>query len=488
MKNTEPELQIQIHNFGPIHDFTFNVRDNFLLIVGENNVGKSYAISVVYLTLKALTAAIPTSYAWEFIDIENGVGTSMQWQKDFEHQVKNTPSNGVDIDITNIFLNHLKEFFQELFIPRLQSSLLGTFNDLANLQNKLSDEPASLTLRSGKTSVTILVTSDGLTVSNIDLDNHKFSIRMVQQNRTKLAYEKSTIIYFPKSNPVQFEGNYNAHLWRLFAQFVQSYTTEISEPHYLPASRSGLYQALSAFGQIVAELAKNRTMLSRKIELPGISEPLSDYFLKLSDARPQPLGDSPTAFQLIGERIENDILHGKVDFDTKSKRLTYSPHNVALRLDLSATSSMVSEISPIVSYLKFILPAKHGLRRRRPPKSSKHGQIIIIEEPEAHLHPEVQRRLIAIFAELVKTTGSKLVMTSHSNYIFNEASNLVISKEINIDTFRAVKFKRTDHGSTAYDLGVSQYGIEDDNFLDTAEAIYQERLDLLSKIDNNDNV
>ncbi|WP_180818266.1 hypothetical protein, partial [Vibrio parahaemolyticus] len=61
----------------------------------------------------------------------------------------------------------------------------------------------------------------------------------------------------------------------------------INSVHYLPASRSGLYQALSAFGQIIAELSKNRSFLSKKIELPGISEPVSDYFIRLSDIRVQ---------------------------------------------------------------------------------------------------------------------------------------------------------------------------------------------------------
>lgn len=59
-------------------------------------------------------------------------------------------------------------------------------------------------------------------------------------------------------------------------------TSSISVP--LPYASFGLYQALSAFGQIIAELSKRRTFLSQRIELPAISEPL-DYFLKLNEIK-----------------------------------------------------------------------------------------------------------------------------------------------------------------------------------------------------------
>ena len=76
-------------------------------------------------------------------------------------------------------------------------------------------------------------------------------------------------------------------------------------------------------------------------------------------------------------------MQGVVEFDNKSKRLLFTLNKTSLKLDLSATSSMVSEISPIVSYLKYIFPSQ---------RISKRGQksLVFIEEPEAHLHPETQ--------------------------------------------------------------------------------------------------
>jgi predicted ATPase len=49
-------LKISIRNFGPISQYTFDIDKDFHLIVGENSVGKSYAIKIVYLILKNFLA------------------------------------------------------------------------------------------------------------------------------------------------------------------------------------------------------------------------------------------------------------------------------------------------------------------------------------------------------------------------------------------------------------------------------------------------
>jgi len=89
---------------------------------------------------------------------------------------------------------------------------------------------------------------------------------------------------------------------------------------------------------------------------------------------------------------------------------------------------------------------------------------------------------MAVFARLVKDNKIKLVMTSHSNYIFNKASNLVIDNKIDKEKFDAILFESTPEGSIARNLDTDEYGIEDDNFIDTAESIYEEKLELINKL------
>ena len=45
---------IELQNFGPIKSFKFDTDKDIHAIFGKNNIGKSYAISAVYLILKGL--------------------------------------------------------------------------------------------------------------------------------------------------------------------------------------------------------------------------------------------------------------------------------------------------------------------------------------------------------------------------------------------------------------------------------------------------
>ena len=174
------------------------------------------------------------------------------------------------------------------------------------------------------------------------------------------------------------------------------------------------------------------------------------------------------------------------EFESKTRRLIFKPTGIDLSLDLSATSSMVSEISPIASYLKYVLPRSlsnfHRLRDWG--LNEELSQLLILEEPEAHLHPEIQVKLVEILAALVASSNTKIVITSHSNYIFNKCSNLLIGGHIDRSRFEAILFKSGDHGSRTTELDVNQFGIADENFGRTGEDLFEERRALIEGISN----
>ena len=58
---------------------------------------------------------------------------------------------------------------------------------------------------------------------------------------------------------------------------------------------------------------------------------------------------------------------------------------------------------------------------------AKNNQILIVENPEAHLHPKAQSRLIRFLAKVSKT-GVQVLIESHSDHILNALRIAVLDK------------------------------------------------------------
>ncbi|NCU32065.1 MAG: hypothetical protein EOM23_03830, partial [Candidatus Moranbacteria bacterium] len=386
-----------------------------------------------------------------------------------------------------------KLFFSEFFLPELADSLKNSFNSISNLSNQFSGEPFSIRLITDEYSVTVLQHDNELSVNAIGFQK-KIVLKKVKQNRNVRKTDTLITLYYKETDDGEtgFLHAYSVFISDFYYDLLKTINKLIAGIHYLPASRSGLYQALSAFGQIVAELSKSRAFLTKKIELPNISEPLSDYFLKLTEIKVNKRIFEEKPVNKIAEEIETDILRGQVEFDPKTKKIFYMPEGTNLRLDLSATSSMVSELSPIVSFLRYVITAtptsgRYFIRKKSGKidrdKSPKH--LMMIEEPEAHLHPEIQLKMTEIFSRLVGA-GVKIVITTHSNYIFNKVNNLILDRRFTIGNMSSKVFKTTDKGSEGIELSADELGIEDENFIDVSEYLYNEKIELIEKLNQHD--
>ncbi len=152
----------------------------------------------------------------------------------------------------------------------------------------------------------------------------------------------------------------------------------------------------------------------------------------------------------------------------------YRPVNVDADFGMTEVSSMVSEIAPVVAFLKFILKDHDGNGNKRKP-------ILFIEEPEAHLHPENQIALIEVFTKLIQS-DIKMVMSSHSNYIFNKLNNLVLGNNLDYNVYQPVILEEGQEGSIAKFIEINELGAEDENFIDVSEKLYYEREKIIQKL------
>ena len=75
---------------------------------------------------------------------------------------------------------------------------------------------------------------------------------------------------------------------------------------------------------------------------------------------------------------------------------------------------MVSELAPLVLYLRHVVGR---------------GDVLIIEEPESHLHPAMQVEVIGWVARIVRA-GVRVIVTTHSEWILDGLANIVSASRV----------------------------------------------------------
>ncbi|MGB0861682.1 MAG: AAA family ATPase [Saprospiraceae bacterium] len=461
-------MKIQIENFGPIHSFEFDLEEDFHIIYGKNNIGKSYAISVVYLLLKNIIKRRNEFLnLFRFLIEDNSrllfINTITNSIKE-----KQKSSDNASFSIKEDVQNYVKTIIEKTLIQSVQKSLENSFSDFKNIQNKYSKEDLRITLIFKNCTISIKLNKENnLFISNIKVKS-KLNINFSKSNkRSSIKEEESNFYVSPNANDKKIhELLQQVDSW-ILTFILDSYDEVLktcNNVFLLPASRSGLYEAMNIFSSVFAKLSQFRHLISDTIEIPALSEPISDYFLNLSTIKE---GNSNDKYSNFAIEIEEKILNAQIRFNQDSKKLEYFNKKANFKLDLSDTSSMISEIAPIVAYLKYIVNEKEGTNP---------SKILFIEEPEAHLHPEIQVELMNIFAKLTQNKV-KIVLTTHSNYFFNKVNNLIISGQVEIEKVSNYHLINTNKGSIINkNVELTEAGIIDSNFVEIAEQLYKERL------------
>lgn len=482
-------MEIEIKNFGPIENLKFDINKDLHLIYGQNAIGKSYATYCLYCLIKNIKNKATTSrYFFLEKPYDSAIG------KLVTSKIKNLKPNK-SIDFKADYFKLIEYELKELILKGLQNSLLNTFSSLKNLKNRYSDKNYEIIISISKDEkLNIFSNNEGILDLKYTNDFKKVEIIQKTTKSTKFSFYVNDHIVFGKPNEEEFTSDFIRNKFMTIDKILRKLDFNIRDIYYLPASRSGLYQALNAFTPIIAELTQSRFFMQNKsIELPSLSEPLADYFIDLSTVNKKHINKE---YGSIIKMLQNDILKGDVEYNDKTNRILYKPKGIDLELNLSEASSMVAELSPLVLYFKHILNNKYSSTKEREVFYRTHffevrnrkreieHDILFIEEPEAHLHPDVQVKLMEIFAKLA-SLKLKIFITSHSNYMFNKLNNLLIKKEIDEKTIMVYHLVNSPKGTIMNDdMKVTDEGINDENFQDISEKLYYERLNYIDGTDD----
>lgn len=134
--------------------------------------------------------------------------------------------------------------------------------------------------------------------------------------------------------------------------------------------------------------------------------------------------------------------------------------SISLRYQEKGTSSSSNEYRPInVGFgITYILPVIVALLKAKP------NDLIVIENPECHLHPKAQRQIGELLS-MVANAGIQVLVETHSDHILNGIRIAVKQKTISANTTQILFFDR-EYVSAAFNTNVYAPNILDDGSLD----------------------
>jgi len=507
-------LELEVSDFGPIVEAKVDLRP-LTVFVGPSNTGKSYLAILIYALHKGLALRYGPlriiSGEW-FRSLAKTPTPARETIGALEEMVRSCMGDGQSSGQRNIalpgpiaasissMLNEHKEF-----IVRQLHRCFGTGTDRNNTLIRRGKQGAEVILRrrnSGETAspehvLTLNRQSSEFRATvpegmSIQIDDEQFDHRAVQfADIVKKSGERAEQVPYIEADREQ----------ELIDHYAQSLMVELVDnalprivgsfrlpAFYLPADRTGVMHAHSV---VVSALIENAPTagLRPTTRMPMLSGILADFLEQLIEIDQPPYRRKKSNHDR-SKPIEEAILRGSVHVDRSSAtnypRFTYRPEGWKHDLPLMNASSMVSELAPVVLYLRHLVGP---------------GNVLIVEEPESHLHPAMQVEFTRQLARLVKS-GVRIIVTTHSEWLLEELANIVRrskvpgghaaasnGRDIALEPEQVGAWlfepKKRPRGSVVKEIHLDESGLYPSGFDDVAVALHNDWADISSRIEEN---
>ena len=414
---------LSVKDFGPIAEATIDLRP-FTVFVGASNTGKSYLAILLYalhqffgrsdapfgpMFLPSRLRRLPGARRAKFAAQAEAIN---QWLQQVQDETRSTRE--LDVVLPDEIAALVRPFLQDVgeAAPLLDDEVKRCFGlaESADLIRQPAGRHARFVLRrefgddaTNGTGYDFAISRGQTRLgSSVPAD---MPLRIQEVGRRRLRWRRLFMSHRLASylDPVEL------------ADLIVPFTAgEVARPvYYLPADRAGV---MHAHRVVVSSLIGRASRAGFDVEspLPTLSGVLADFLkglIELADGR------RATESAQLADRLETDILGGSVEVRRSAvgyPSFHYQPATWQRELALMNTSSMVSELAPVVLYLR------HVVRK---------GDVIIIEEPESHLHPQMQVVFTRFLATVVKA-GIRVIVTTHSEWVLEALANLVRLSEV----------------------------------------------------------
>lgn len=243
---------------------------------------------------------------------------------------------------------------------------------------------------------------------------------------------------------------------------------------YLPSARTGF---MLTYRDLIGNALNDKYSDYSDEQFHGIkgslTRPNIDFINSLAQIT---VDDEQDGNKAIVDFIEKRITTGKI-IAKKSPMMSveYVPYGYSDSMPLYITSAVVTEIAPLLLFLRFTKPSS-----------------IFYEEPETSLHPALQKEIARAFIKLINS-GIPLFVTTHSDIIIQHINNMlkidnannkhdiVTSLEydaddvLSKDKVRVYQFESDEkQHSYVHSINCGKYGFEVMTFYDTFVSMSKE--------------
>ena len=495
-------LTISVKNFGPIAEGSVDLKP-LTIFVGPSNTGKSYMATAVYAVAKSSGSygrlGLPVGLQnMRFVNIRRRFsfgrpgGASEESHEvvksfsDFVRQNARIESDWSGLTVGALPRN-VRSWLEKTTLQQLESLQ----RDIIEQVQQMHGEEYGFVSRGRETADFRLSVSRGSPMLQLEasiLDTLKIIPEFDISQTTVPGSAFELMPYF--LNLDDSDDNYDFIREEIASKLAElSYENAFSglllQGYYLPAARSGIAQGHKVLS--AALVRQSRLIGIERLNiptLPGITTEFLSYLISLDKRMAGP--DRTRELTEATGFIETEVLRGRIDLDESVglpyPEIVYEPVGIVPspgKFTLEHTSSMVSELAPLVLFLKYLV---------RP------GDLLILEEPESHLHPAAQLQLARGIARLVNA-GVQVLITTHSNDFTSQINNLISMSNVSEETWKSLGLVQEEclrpeqvsaygfrmdtdlGGAVTYPLPVgSDVGMEDEEFLPVIELLYDQAI------------
>ena len=414
-------LELEVANFGPIVEAKIDLRP-LTVFVGPSNTGKSYLAILIY-ALHQFFSGFRDHRMFSGIGgrklPRRTIGAIDKWaEQELPSWKKSIAEGGLALPPP---------------VPDEISSLLDSQGN--QLGNEISrcfgiGETSTLVRKGNKNGARVVfrrhVSNSSASFGHeliVETQGSKFKTTIPEETPIRIntgdADDKVKYLHSLASTIIrlgQRDENWTFFLRELIEHLIDPILFQFAGPlhvpaFYLPASRAGV---INSHNVIVSAMIGSAPMAGLRpvAGTPTLAGFLADFLQQLLEIDPPPHQRRKSRRDL-GTQIEEAILDGAIRVERSETigypHFTYQPKGWKNSISLKNASSMVSELAPVVLYLRYKVSP---------------GNVLIIEEPESHLHPAMQVEFTRQIAVLINA-GIRVIVTTHSEWVLEELANIV---------------------------------------------------------------